>query len=405
MENLTYKINKDRVYFYYGEKLLFQNSKSIPFIVLKKRKNGILSAVSFDKYGVRETEEGYSIEFFNEKNPDDKILLTLVEIENKVHFSFDFNKENTVMQITLYKGRKDVALGLPANNTAEIRRGKTFLGKPITEKIYADKKLSFYIPERYFFENENITDYDVKIKDAVYVSVRSKTPHFTLLCKTDIKEVYQRKDNEKIKKYPRGSVFIETEEIKENQIEKYENKYPDFKGFVIKNSVFNEINVENEVKKAKKKKKEIIFKVDGTVTKEQFFKYFDKNDGFFFDDKYYIDFSKENTARKYLVVIRKYLDLFADGIYFNDRFTKDAVTKLLEGMLDICKEYDSVAVFHNVMTEKQGDYGYLIIKGKDLIANFESFYYDYYYSGEKCFGKEEKKLTEKKDFDLTIIQE
>ena len=39
------KTNEDKAYFYYGEKLIFQSGKSMPFIVLKKNKNGVETSV------------------------------------------------------------------------------------------------------------------------------------------------------------------------------------------------------------------------------------------------------------------------------------------------------------------------------------------------------------------------
>ena len=144
-KELQYKTYNDKVYFYYGENLIFQSGKSIPFIVLKKIKNDVKTSTSLYKHKINKTDDGYEIEFSSERN---KAVLKLTQKENAVNFEIKCDDEYDELCFTLYK-RKDYKIyGLPTYEAKEIKR--TFREKLLRKKpqiINPERKLSFYVSE------------------------------------------------------------------------------------------------------------------------------------------------------------------------------------------------------------------------------------------------------------------
>lgn len=387
MGNLTYKINNEKVYFYYGEKLIFRNSKSIPFIVLKKKKNGVETAFSFDKYNVCEKEKGYRVSFWNEKQTEKKIDVDITEDNKNLCFDFYYKGEEDI-SLTLYKGKNDVVLGLPTTRGVEIKKKKKFFQrKAKTEIVYSDMKLSYRIPDRYYFENKNITEYDIKIKDAIYLDIKTKNPSFVLHCG---KKEFAIQENEKIKKYPERSVFIKTSDVKEKEILLWKEKYKNLKGIIIEKKTFDQEVIKKEIKTIHDADLDAIYCVGNNISEKQAKKYFSGKNLFTFGNKKYPDFSEKNTVREYLVTIRKYLDELADGIYFDGYFSKQAILDIHKNIKQLSQEYIQFSIFHTIISELNEDFGYFIIRGDNKIKYFDSMYYSYYNSGEKTFGKEEK---------------
>ena len=220
-KELQYKTYNDKVYFYYGENLIFQSGKSIPFIVLKKIKNDVKTSTSLYKHKINKTDDGYEIEFSSERN---KAVVKLTQKENAVNFEIKCDDEYDELCFTLYK-RKDYKIyGLPTYEAKEIKR--TFREKLLRKKpqiINPERKLSFYVSETYYFENINITEYSYEIKDNIYITTGTKNPEFRLIYAKNIYAAINttEKNNPKIKKYNTGTCFLRTEKYNEKEIAEY----------------------------------------------------------------------------------------------------------------------------------------------------------------------------------------
>ena len=385
-EKLHSKSINDKVYFYFGEKLIFSNSKSMPFIVLKSGKKGEEVFTSFSECGIVEEENGFFVVF---KNGDRKISFTLKEERDTLSFYSDVAlREGEEICLTFYKGRHDVIYGLPAfkeEEPAPPKRRSLFLMKQKVlqkEKVTLHKKLAYFIPGRYYFDNKTVTDYDVEIKDNIYITIRSDRPSFSLLFYGPIKNVYAYKEryNEKIKKHPRGSVFLKTDRIDIEKIETFIKSHDDLhvKGVILNKKPYDLAFLQVEKRKCKQTGLDFLC----CIGKRK----------------------EEETIQSYLNKIRKYLDLLIDGLYFYDDFSQTEITEIKHGLPDVLKEYPfPVTVFHNVLSEEDGDFGYFIIKDTKIIENFSKYFDHYYYSGERIIGKEEKTYTSNKLFKINII--
>ena len=88
------------------------------------------------------------------------------------------------------------------------------------------------------------------------------------------------------------------------------------------------------------------------------------------DRKIKVLLNTKERIRSYLVCVRKYLDAGADGIYFDDDFSKNEITEIHKGLKSIIEEYPKITVFHSKLSEHYTDFGYYIIKNKQVIDNF-----------------------------------
>ena len=368
-KELQYKTYNDKVYFYYGENLIFQSGKSIPFIVLKKIKNDVKTSTSLYKHTINKTDDGYEIEFSSERN---KAVVKLTQKENAVNFEIKCDDEYDELCFTLYK-RKDYKIyGLPTYEEKEIKR--TFREKLLRKKpqiINPERKLSFYVSETYYFENVNITEYSYEIKDNIYITTGTKNPEFRLIYAKNIYAAINstEKNNPKIKKYNTGTCFLRTEKYNEKEISEYcKEKGLKIDGIIIEKRIFDRALIKPEVVECK------------------------------------VKLESEESIRKYLVTVRKYLDEGAAGIYFDGDFTKKEILQIKEGMKTVVKEYLGCTIFHSTLTESNDDFGYYIIKDKNVINEFNILSGYYLYSGEYSFGKEESALNISSNFSINIIK-
>ena len=228
----------------------------MPFIVLKSGKEGEEVFTSFSECSVKEEENGLTIIF---SNGDRQIPFILTEDGAKLSFTSDVTfKEGEEICLTFYKGRHDVIHGLSAFTDEEPaftrrQRFKNRLKGYKHEKVTLHKKLSFFISGRYFFDNQTITDYDVEMKDQIYITIRSDRPTFTLVFCGPIKNFYAYKEsyNETIKKYSRGSFFLKTDRIDCERTEDFIKSHPDLhvRGMILDKKEYNLAFLKVEKKK------------------------------------------------------------------------------------------------------------------------------------------------------------
>ena len=407
---LTHKTYKEKVYFYYGEKIIFQNGKSMPFIVLNKKTNGIETSTSLYKYKIKEIIDGFEVLFY-EENAQAKLIIK--QEENTIKCEIICNENYDELCFTLYRNEKDKVYGLPSY---EYRQEQTNAKKSLKDRLFnkkkkivnPDKKLAFYIYETYFFENFNITDYEYDIKDNIFIKTKSKNPTFYLVFSPNIYDAINtpKKNNKSIKKYKAGSVFIRTERYDEEKIKNYcKEKGIKPEGIIIDKRSFDPIIIKPEICKSQKNGTDIIYAIDKNVSEKVAKKYFNKEEyDYISPDKYKIKLNSAICIRKYLVTVRKYLDLGASGIYFDGDFTKKELLDIKEGMKIVFKEYPVCSVFYSTINESNDDFGYYILKNKNIIDNFDKLAGYYLYSGEYAIGKEESKNIFSNNFSVNIIK-
>lgn len=407
---LNYKISNEKVYFYYGENVIFQNGKSMPFIVLKKSKNGIVTSSSLYKFKIEEKEDGFDVNFFNDETT---AKLVITQKENKIGFEIKCESEYDELCFTLYKKENDKIYGLPSYEvkkekpTLKNRIKRIFFGRK--EKIInPEKKLAFFVSELYFFENINITDYEYEIKENIYIKAKSKNPTFNIVFAKNIYAAIntEEKNNPRIKKYNSGAVFVRTEKYDEEKIKAFSaEKGVKVDGIIIERRSFDPVKIKPETVRAEKNGRDIIYVVDKNVGEKTVKKYFEKEDvDLIKEDKFKIKFGEKYAVRKYLVTVRKYFDMGATGVYFDGDFTKKELLEIKEGMKTVVKEYPICSIFYSSINESNDDFGYYIIKNKNIIENFEKLAGYYLYSGEYAIGKEEKELSSVKNFSVNIVR-
>ena len=103
-----------------------------------------------------------------------------------------------------------------------------------------------------------------------------------------------------------------------------------------------------------------------------------------------INFDNMNARRKFANLIRKYLDINADGLYFDGNMSRYEATIINKMIKKIVEEYPDAIIFHSTISESNNDFGYYIIKKKDIYKRFDEFKNYYLYSGENRIGCEGK---------------
>ena len=401
------KTNEDKAYFYYGEKLIFQSGKSMPFIVLKKNKNGVETSVGLSDIKLNKTdeEEGYEIEFSGRENKATVSIKTdgkTASIEIKCDDEFD------EMCFTLYgeDGRK--VYGLPSYKQKFKKR--TLKDRILRRKqpiIKPDMKLSFFINDFYFFENVNIADYKIDVKDNIYITTTQKKAVFKVIFARNVYAAVLsgEKDYEKIKKYPSGSCFVKTDKLNVNKIKSFSAVHKtELKGVIINERPFDYGKIKIDVVSGEKNKLDVIFTLTKKIALALAKKYFDKNDYEIIDENNcVVKLDTVDRIRKYLVVVRKYLDVGASGIYFDGNFTRKEILDIKEGMKTVINEYVDCSLFHSAVNESNDDFGYYILKDEQIINNYDRLSGYYLYSGELLIGKEQSAVKIDKKFSVNIF--
>lgn len=399
------KTNDDKAYFYYGEKLIFQSSKSMPFIVLKKNKNGVETSVALSDIKLNQTDDGYELELCGREK---KATVTIKTENKKASIEINSDEEFDEMCFTLYGADGRKVYGLPSYKQKIKKR--TLKERILRRKqplIKPEIKLAFFINDYYFFENVNITDYNVEVKDNIYITTTQKNAKFRV---TFARNVYAavlggEKDYKKIKKYPSGACFIKTEKFDEKKVKDFcSEKNGKLCGVIIKERPFDYGKIKIDVVKGERNNLDVICTLGKTVSESLAKKYFDVSDyEKISDDVYAVKLDNPDRIRKYLVVVRKYLDIGVSGIYFDGNFTKKEILDIKEGMKTVVNEYISCSIFHSSVNESNDDFGYYIIKDEQIIKNYDRLSNYYLYSGEFLIGKEQKNGKPDKKFSVNIF--
>ena len=392
---IRYTEQNNEVRFYYNDNLIFINSKSMPFIGIKIEKNNATKELSLIKFEAKKLEDNsFLLRFYDGEY---EVFCKIKQIKEKVSFIIENRHEYKEVFITLYKDNKQKTYGLCSYKpkAQELTKKEKILNifrlkKKENKVIYLDKKLSFYIKEKYFFENLNISRYNCIISDNIYIYAWQKTLKFNLIFNSNIYVAInqENKNTAKIVKFNEEKYFFTQKNINEKRLKFLKNQYAKkFGGVIIKEEDYNLANLMIDRNKTKKLKIRILY----TITLYN-------NKGFFEGEELIkdengiekINFDNMNARRKFANLIRKYLDINADGLYFDGNMSRYEATIINKMIKKIVEEYPDAIIFHSTISESNNDFGYYIIKKKDIYKRFDEFKNYYLYSGENRIGCEGK---------------
>lgn len=391
-KGLSYLLKNSEVYFYYDDKIVFMNSKSIPFITIKIKNNDLFKEISLYNFTIeKKGANSYAVKFFD-GNYELKCYIS--SEKNRVNFFIDNYNEYYEVCFTLYKENKQKVYGL--NNYKNVKRKlttkekiKSVFDKSLRHKnLYPDQKLAFYIKENFFFENKNIYDYEVEFFDNIYIKTKQKDIRFNLVYSENINIAINQanKNQDKITKFSEPKNFIIADKFNLDELKKSEKRNKiKYDGVIISASNYNQADVKITLNKCKRNKLLLIYIINtnfnlGDFTEEEL--YVDANG----NPK--INLDNQESVRKLGNVIRKYLNDNIDGVYVDGEYTKKEISIIHTIVSQITKEYYGTVIMHSTISENNDDFGYYIIKNKDLIERFESVHKYYLYSGENRIGRE-----------------
>ena len=102
----------------------------MPFIVLKKKKNGIVTSTSLYKFRIKEIIDGFEVLFY-EENAQAKLLIT--QKENRMKFEIVCLESYDELCFTLYKNESEKLYGLPSY---EYKKEKQPLKKSLKNSFF-----------------------------------------------------------------------------------------------------------------------------------------------------------------------------------------------------------------------------------------------------------------------------
>jgi hypothetical protein len=403
-KGLCYVQQPNEVDFYFNDVLLFKSSKNLPFLVVKIKKDDIIKEIALYENNInKEKNNRFKIVFFNGRY---SVECFVTQENNTVSFEI-YNKNGYYeTDITLYKENSQKVYGL---STYKEKTVKLSFLKKITAKIKGikqihvkpHKKLSFYLLEKYFFENKNIFDYDIDVKDNIYIKIRQDKIFFNLVFSSNINVAINQnnKNCERIKKFFRPHSYLRCDSFDAALINLYQKKYDVFiDGVILDAGVFVLGKEKINGVLAKNSKKELLYAFDGEVENKAAYPYYDDSELINVNGKLKIDFDSDEACRKYKNTLRKFLDMNIDGVYIDGQFNAKEMLTVHKIVLDLIKsEYPQCIVFHSAISENNDDFGYFIIKNNELSENFEKFGSYYLYSGENRIGMETTDILRKND--------
>lgn len=400
-QRLTYVKNKDEAFFYFGDFLIFRSCRSMPFVLFERKCGDAVVYDSLDKTEIARHEDNISVTFSD--GAGRKAYLEMMGRGNIVRFNFSSDADYDRVRFCLCKSDEKVC-GIPAYNAQKRDKDAKFSGvKNIGEK------LGFYVSGAYLFENLSIFNYECKISDCIYISTPSRSFGFKLVFARNIYAAINcvEQSNKKIKKYSKGAIFLRSSSYDYDKITAFEKRTgKKVVGMAIDRRVYDEGLMKIELRKSREQKKECVFVLDKTIDRRAAHRFFSP-DEFVALPSGLVRIKTLNTeklVREYLVIARKCLDLGADGIYFSGEFANEEMNNIKFGMRDLVSEYPECALFHDIMTDGTSDFGYYIIRDKEIIRNYSRYSPIYLYSGEFMIGKEEDVLSDASDFAVNIVK-
>ena len=348
---LRYTVNEGEYVFFYGDEILFFNSKSNPFIYITVEKEGVKKELPLTYCDItRMTAYGYKIKFYNKNCA---INVKVNAARNMVFFEFTkLGFFGETISINLYrKNFKIKGMGLnqykDINNMTCDRNG--FIGK----KEYCDVKPAFSIKNGYFFKDIDIEDFQLQFYGRqIKLNTRQNNGQFTL----EFDKKYYFGDKEKN--------IIKSCSIKEAL--SYCKEKESYDGFLLKYDFINKPSDAIKVIRKSGYKCYIYFRP--TITeKDVDFKKYEKEGLIFYKGEYFIDSKNKTNVLLLQNKIRALFDENIDGLYLDERTkilseTKEDIFPYIGGKLHkdiykITKEYPEKRIIYNklYLDEKQNE--------------------------------------------------
>lgn len=299
---LRYTANDNEYVFFYGEEVLFYNSKSNPFLYITLEDEGVkkelpLSSCEIAKIG----NDGYKIKFFN-KNCAVNIKITAI----KKALIFEFTKLGffgETLSINLYRKKAKIK-GMGLNPYRDLNQTWCDKNGFYQQKEYTETKPCFSVKSSYFFKTTDIEDYKIYFyESSVKINTKQKGGHFYL----EFDKRFDLDEKQNILRFcsqKEAINYAKQEKIYDGFITPYQED-PLFYEWV------------HQIRK-RGYKYYLIF--SPVITKEdaEFSKY-DPEGLVETNGEYIIDLKNENNFRLLKNKIRHYFDTNADGFYIDEK--------------------------------------------------------------------------------------
>lgn len=382
IEYLYYKINNEEFNFYYKDTLLFQNNKIRPFLSIILEKDGLKKEIPLYNCDIKkEAENKFLIDFYN-KNYRVK---SRVILKNNLINIYITKKENYLIKLSLINKEYNKIVGFGCNNI-DNWQGKYLSIKDreiqSADKIIVEKKLCFYMKNKYMFFNKNIKDWAVNVdRDVVIYTMQNEV--FFALQVDGIKDIFEEAYGGKSEdKYIKSEEILSIKELK------------GFDGIILKgNKCEKQKIIENSFIYGKKNKKILMEITPYFSDKSRIFEVLGRQEKVLIyqgqNGQYYTyNFEDEATIRKVKNIIRSYLDNNIDGFYSvekiidkNNIYYQKEYGKIWKKLIgEIFREYPSKILIYDKLEEKKIEGIYKIPLNKGT-KNKEIFKYSLICSG------------------------
>ena len=354
----------NRFYLYYDNDLLILHDTTVPFLTVIKDGREI------PMYGVnilQNSKEEYSLEFFQSGY---KLKCEIKEKDGVIDFLIEGDGDYKGVIISLYKEKTQKVLGLSEYDGY----------------IATEKKLAFYLENKYLFENVNIRKYDFKVLDKIFITAYQKRIRF-LIDTINQPDDMMRMNGVNIKKFKivkKRKVFELTEDL-------YSLSDNERDGIIVKNC--DELDM---VDFLKEHYGQVIYMLRPHFRPgSHLLSYFGadeikkQSNGL-----YKIDFSKPNASYGFKTVIRKYFDTDLTGIYLDTSGYSQEDMEIMKGaIVSVLTEYTKKILLFDRISGMSDFCGYYVIKDRKKI--FSKNYTELYkYSGEYYLAAEVRNYSE-----------
>lgn len=362
---LNYIKSNKGLYFYYDNNLLILHDSVIPFLTL------VLPDKEVPLYGcniIKNNDNEYTLEFFQSGY---NLNCRIFERDGVVNFLIENNNYPGVI-IALYKEKYQRVIGIEENEG---------------EDVVNEKKLSFYVDKKYFFQNVNISDYDVKVLDKIFITVRQKRISFlldTVNTPDDLKKMtyVNLKD---FKVFRKRKVFELTRDL-------YSVSDNSRDGLIIKDC--DELDMVDFLTEHYGK---IIYCFRPEYKKgSHFISYFsDKELILQKNGTYKINFKALGAVDGFKTVVRKYFDTALAGIYLDtSAYSQEDADVMRKAIAKILPEYTKKIILFDRLPMINSICGYYVIRDRNKLFNHPELLDVYRYSGEYFLAAEVKEYDE-----------
>ena len=393
-KSLRYTVNDDEYVFFYGDEILFYNSKSNPFLYITLEKEGVKKELPLSYCDIfRNDNSEYRIKFYN----NNCAVNVKIKVE-KSKLSFEFIKLGffgETLNINLYRKNSKIK-GMGLNTYKDINNLSCDRNGFFEKKDFYDIKPSFSIKNGYFFKNINIEDYKLYFYgSSVKLTTKQNSGQFFL----EFDKLYYFGDKKEDKLF----YCSEKKMIQESE---RESKY---NGFILpyrESEDFKDV-----VKKVRKNGYKVYLIFRPSIHKEdKFFNKYDPDGLIQYKEEYIIDEKNDNNVRLLNNQIRYLFDINIDGLFVDEKGISKEISDnsktayigkfLHDSLYDISREYPSKNILYNKLYIDEKNNETYVVKYADVEEKMSSFHKALTYSlidsvYYECTEREYKKLGEK----------